>query len=138
MRKYGMSNLEFIVIEYCEPYVQACRKLEQSYLDLYKPIYNILTTVGSSLGLKHSEETKRLLSSLHTKALHPQYGTKWTETRRIAMNLSLKDHFAENGHHNKGKTGINAPQYGINGISVHCYSSDGQYQHFLSINQARI
>lgn len=47
-----------------------------------------------------------------------------------------KEYFELNGHHNLGKTGINAPQYGINGKSVYCYSSDGQFMHFLSINQA--
>jgi len=105
---------------------------------LHNPVYNILPKVGSSSGFKHSEETKNHLSSIHSGDLHPQYGVAWSIARRLANSVALKAHFASNVHHNLGKTGVNAPQYGINGKSVYCYSSDGQFMHFLSINQARI
>jgi hypothetical protein len=35
---------------------------EQYYLDLLKPEYNILKVAGSSLGFKHSEESRALRS----------------------------------------------------------------------------
>jgi hypothetical protein len=48
IRKYGLNNFAFIVLQYCEPSVEVCIGLEQYYLDLYKPAYNILKTAGSS------------------------------------------------------------------------------------------
>lgn len=53
--KYGYSNFTLEVLEYCDPNNAILR--EQYYLDLLKPVYNILTKAGSSLGFKHSEVT---------------------------------------------------------------------------------
>ncbi|KAG1258273.1 hypothetical protein G6F68_008861 [Rhizopus microsporus] len=39
---------------------------EQYYIDLLKPVLNINPTAGSSLGFKHSNETKELLAKLRT------------------------------------------------------------------------
>lgn len=76
IRKYGIYNFEFAILEYCEADVPTCLSLEQYYLDLYKPVYNILTIAGASTGFKHSDETKLLLSQLHTGELHPKFGIK--------------------------------------------------------------
>jgi len=35
---------------------------EQEYINLYKPIYNLNPTAGSSMGFKHSEKSKQLIS----------------------------------------------------------------------------
>nr|UEX92768.1 hypothetical protein [Ophiocordyceps lanpingensis] len=35
---------------------------EQEYINLYKPVLNLNPTAGSSMGFKHSEESKRLIS----------------------------------------------------------------------------
>lgn len=54
--KYGYSNFMLEILEYCE---KSCLiEKEQYYLDLLKPEYNILSKAGSTLGFKHSEETK--------------------------------------------------------------------------------
>ena len=53
--KYGHSAFRLDILEYCDPKELLAR--EQFYLDKFKPEYNILTTAGSSLGFKHSEET---------------------------------------------------------------------------------
>lgn len=55
--KYGYSNFKLEILEYCDPQIVLVR--EQFYLDLLKPEYNILTKAGSSLGFKHSEESKQ-------------------------------------------------------------------------------
>lgn len=57
---YGIENFKYSVIEVCEK----CdvRQREQYYIDLLKPRYNIQTTVGSNLGLKHTEEAKLKIS----------------------------------------------------------------------------
>lgn len=44
------------ILEYCEPSDVISR--EQYYIDLLKPDYNILQVAGSSLGYKHTEESK--------------------------------------------------------------------------------
>ena len=53
--KYGYSNFQLEIIEYCNP--DNCIKLEQKYLDLLQPTYNILKKAGSSKGYKHTLET---------------------------------------------------------------------------------
>ena len=55
--KYGYSNFTLEIIEYCEPSNVIDR--EQFYLNFLKPEYNILVKAGSSLGFKHTEETKQ-------------------------------------------------------------------------------
>lgn len=55
MLKYGYSNFNLEILEYCEPSDAVSR--EQHYLDLLQPEYNILKNAGSTLGYKHTEET---------------------------------------------------------------------------------
>jgi group I intron endonuclease len=55
--KYGFENFRFEILEYCTKDVILER--EQYYLDLFKPIYNIVSQAGNTLGYKHSEETKK-------------------------------------------------------------------------------
>lgn len=58
--KYGLSNFQLGILEYCEPSDAVSR--EQYYIDLLKPEYNILLTAGSFLGFKHSEESSIKMS----------------------------------------------------------------------------
>ena len=53
--KYGYSNFQLEIIEYCP--VEICRDREQHFINLLNPEYNILKIAGSSLGFKHSEVT---------------------------------------------------------------------------------
>lgn len=138
LRHYGLSNFDFMILEYCEADILTCRALEQLYLDLYKPAYNTLPIAGTSLGYKHTAATKEHLSAIHTGPLHPQFGTVSSVSKRSGISLSLSQYFKLNPHHNLGKTGLNAPQYGINGKSVYCYGSNGEDLFFKSINQAKI
>lgn len=58
--KYGYANFSVAVLEYCDKSDLCVR--EQYYLDKFNPQYNILKIAGSSLGFKHSEETKGKIS----------------------------------------------------------------------------
>jgi hypothetical protein len=49
------------ILVYCSP--AKCIKLEQKYINLLKPEYNILKIAGSSLGKTHSEETRAAISA---------------------------------------------------------------------------
>lgn len=53
---YGKKAFIFKVVEYC--FFLNLITLEQYYIDLYLPEYNICKIAGSTLGHKHSEETK--------------------------------------------------------------------------------
>lgn len=57
--KNGYSAFKLEILEYC-PHKDLLSR-EQYYLDLLKPKYNILAKAGSSLGFKHSEESKDLI-----------------------------------------------------------------------------
>lgn len=58
--KYGYSDFKLEILEYCDRV--KCTEREQYYMDLLKPEYNILKIAGSSLGFKHSEETRAKIS----------------------------------------------------------------------------
>ncbi len=48
--KNGISNFILEILIYCSP--EKCIKLEQKYINLLKPEYNILQIAGSLLGFK--------------------------------------------------------------------------------------
>lgn len=58
--KYGYSNFQLEILEYCDP--SKCIEREQYYIDLLKPEYNILKLAGSRLGSKQSVEARDKIS----------------------------------------------------------------------------
>jgi hypothetical protein len=56
MIKYGISKFKLEILVYCSK--KKCIKLEQKYINLLKPEYNILKVAGSPLGVIRSEETR--------------------------------------------------------------------------------
>jgi group I intron endonuclease len=54
LKKYGLNKFVFIILQYCDQVEELCLRLEQNFLDFYKPKYNILKVAGSSQGFKHS------------------------------------------------------------------------------------
>lgn len=54
--KDGLDQLHFEVLEFVPP--ESCLPREQHYFDTRKPSLNVLTVAGSSLGLRHSEESR--------------------------------------------------------------------------------
>ncbi|RUS27341.1 hypothetical protein BC938DRAFT_483387 [Jimgerdemannia flammicorona] len=71
--KYGYANFSLEILEYCE--VANVLSREQYWMDTLNPEYNILSTAGSSLGCKRSEETKAKIYAKLSGSLHPMYGT---------------------------------------------------------------
>lgn len=138
IRKYGLENFSLVILTFCEPVSSTCMRLEQSAIDTYNPAYNILRQAGVSTGFKHRSETIEHLRELHSGESHPRYGTEPSENQRKATSITLKRYYAQHGHHQTGKKGILAPQYGIGGKRVHLYGEDGTYLVFPSINSARL
>jgi len=64
--KYGHDNFSVVILEilgYKDSTVKANLTMkEQYYIDLYKPILNINTIAGSTLGFKHTDETKKIIA----------------------------------------------------------------------------
>lgn len=66
-RKYGLNNFSLGIKEFCSP--QDCIKLEQKWINYYKPFYNILDIAGNSLGFKHTPETIEKLKKLFLRKI---------------------------------------------------------------------
>jgi group I intron endonuclease len=66
--KYDQSNFSLLILEYVEPASLIVR--ETFYITHVMPYYNVLKEGYSSLGYKHTEETKKLLSELASNRVH--------------------------------------------------------------------
>jgi len=135
--KYGPNNFVFLILQYCDKIEDVCLGLEQHYLDLYKPKYNLLKVAGSSQGFKHSPETIAKLKIKHAGKLHPRFGNKVSKQQKLLTSIALKIYFAEHGHHNKGKIESLSPQFGIGGTKIIMKSENGDLLSFPSINATR-
>lgn len=77
--KYGQDSFKFQILE-C---VQAAKliEVEQQYLDVFKPKYNISPTAKNCLGVKHSKESSALKSKNHTSK--GKFGKDNTSSKEI-------------------------------------------------------
>ena len=82
--KYGYSNFELEILEYCE--VSNLLIREQYYIDNLKPIYNIAKIVGSNLGIKKSKLQRDNIS----KALKGKYTGENSAIFGRSLNLETK------------------------------------------------
>jgi len=137
INKYGPNNFAFLILQYCDKIEDTCLGLEQIFIDLYKPKYNILKLAGSSQGFKHSPDTIAKLKAIHIGKLHPRFNTKVTDQQKLLTSLALKKYYLENKHHNKGKKGSLSPQFGIGGTKIIMKNENGKILFFPSINATR-
>ena len=68
--KYDQSNFTLLILEYVEPEFLTIR--ETYYITYVIPYYNVLKQGYSSLGYKHTNETKELLSKLAKNRTHTE------------------------------------------------------------------
>ena len=160
MRKYELHNFSLAILEFCEKDLITSIKLEQKWIDHYKPKYNILKIAGSSQGFTHKIETIVKLKELFRKANHPKYGYKTSSDTKKAISEGIKQFYINNSHTSpsllsprggfeglipipkgigtkKGLKGKLSVQYGIGGKSVYCYDKNNNELIFPSINAAR-
>ena len=81
--KYGLSNFAFIIVEfYPDPINRDNNKLlvqlEDKYLKILLPNYNILTEAGNSFGYKHNEDIQKKMTDNYSD-----------ERREFIRNLNL-------------------------------------------------
>ena len=60
--KYGQENFAILIVEYVD--IENLSVRETFYITHFLPYYNVLKQGYSSLGYKHTEATKKLLSEL--------------------------------------------------------------------------
>lgn len=83
--KYGYANFQLDIIEYVSK--EKAIEIEQYYMDLLNPQYNLLKVAGSWLGYKHSEETKLKMSeSRRGKIMTDETKLKMSESQRGEKN----------------------------------------------------
>jgi len=97
--KYGHSNFSLTILEYCSPDI--CIEREDYYLSSLPHEYNILQKAGSSLGHKHSEESKKIMSDIAKKIEHsgrykpgenhPNYGQKVEGSGKPSKAIEVTD-----------------------------------------------
>jgi group I intron endonuclease len=68
--KYNQESFTLLILEYVEPNYLTIR--ETYYITYVMPHYNVLKQGYSSLGYKHTEETKELLSELAKNRTHSE------------------------------------------------------------------
>ena len=137
MRKYGLENFSLAILEFCQSDTLVTAKLEQKWIDLYLPKYNILKIAGSSSGFRHSIETIDKLKSLFKRENHPKFGTTISNETRKAISDGVKEFYRHHKHQSKGLKGVLSKQYGIGGKLVYCYNNKGAELVFPSINAAK-
>lgn len=74
--KYGENDLVFAVVKYCE--VKQLLSIEQDFIDLYKPSFNICSQADSRLGV------------LATFATRERIKASWKKRPSISMESRLK------------------------------------------------
>ena len=137
LKKYGLENFSLGILEFCKQDSNVCLKLEQKWLDHYKPNYNVLTVAGNSFGFKHSIETITNLKKMLSKENHPKFGYITSSETKKAIGEGIKNFYLTNSNPRKGLKGKLSAQYGIGGNFVFCYNKTNEELIFPSINAAK-
>lgn len=85
VNKYGIENFEFKVLEFCSN--EELLSKEQKYMDSMSPLYNICSTAGSPLGVKHSPETclKKKKYAIENGMRPPE--STWVDKQKVVLML---------------------------------------------------
>ena len=82
---YKPSKFVFEIIEYCKKEELLIR--EQFYIDNLKPHYNIASFAGNTLGFKHSEDSKKIMSKRHKgKIISEETKAKMSNSKKGILN----------------------------------------------------
>lgn len=89
--KHGLCNFSLSILEYCD--LSQCTDRESFYISSLNPEYNILSRGGSSLGYKHTKETREKMSASQKLVdrlgnNNPSFGVPVSEETRAKI---LKD-----------------------------------------------
>lgn len=102
VNKYGIKAFIFGVIGYFE--VDNCLAMEQYYIDLLKPKYNISQIAGNTRGVKKSQESINKIVKFHTGRKRSEESKAKMRLARVGMKLS-DEHKRKIGLKSKGSYG---------------------------------
>lgn len=92
--KYGESDLQFTILLGCDR--KDLIKIEQYFLDSYKPYFNVLSKAGSHLGAKRSIESRKRISDSKKGIKHWLYGKHIPgETKEKLRKASLGNQYSK-------------------------------------------
>lgn len=138
--KYGENIFEFEILE--ETKIDSLLIREQFYLDTLMPWnpelgYNTLRTAGTTLGYKHSEESKRKIS--RKGEAHPMFGKKHTEEslRKIRIKSTLGRKYDKDSDFVKNRS-KRVLQFSKDGIFIKEWSSGKEAARALEIGNVHI
>lgn len=83
--KHGPDAFKYTILLCCSK--KQLIQQEQKAIDIYKPEYNVCQVAGSSLGCKHTEETKRKISLSN---LGKRLGCNHTKETKAKMSKAKK------------------------------------------------
>ena len=86
LKKYSLRSFTLYILELISPDKASLLEAEQKYIDLFVPEYNLAKIAGSSLGTKHTEETKQKIRTL-------KLGTKHSKETRELMSITRKGEY---------------------------------------------
>lgn len=109
INKYGIQNFSFHIVEYFNGFVNKenlklnhlkLLERESFFISYLKPIYNILTYAGSSLGFKHTDETPHKMQINYSQERKNQIGNlnkgkTLTKDVRDQLKLKAKERFSD-------------------------------------------
>lgn len=82
-KKYGIADLQFSILLGCDK--EDLLKIEQYFIDLYNPYFNISKKAGSCLGIKRGPQSKELIK----KRIDSRKGYKHSEKTKLKQSLSM-------------------------------------------------
>lgn len=145
VNKYGIDSIDFEVMEVCRK--DELAQIEQIYIDLLKPYFNICQFAQNSIGYKHTEESKRLMS-LSKKGNKSSLGRVLSQETKDKIALKAKQrglhpafimasNLAKIGkHHTKEhrrKVALNQMKFNIDTVKdIRYFLSVGYYQKDLA------
>jgi group I intron endonuclease len=80
VKKFGRENFAFVILDIIPEKITdktnlVLLSLEQRYLDLIKPIYNIVPLAGNTFGYKHTEETIKAMRDNYSDVRREKIGS---------------------------------------------------------------
>jgi group I intron endonuclease len=84
--KYGVEDFQFSILLCCD--IEELLSVEQYFIDIYNPYFNISKIAGSCLGCKHTEESKKQRSISHIGLNTWKKGSKNSDETRKLMSIA--------------------------------------------------
>ncbi len=125
IKAHTLENFSLTILEYVDKRELAIER-EQYWIDTLNPQYNILKIAGSSLGYKHTEESKLKIALANTGKTNPG-PLGHVHTEEFKLNRKLKTLGELNPNYGKGK-----PLYQYN------YETGQLIEKFSSIRKATV